>query len=78
MSGYKARLFIYQTQKQIPEEAWQASDGARFISQRPFPPFPSHLVHPWGGASNFQATKAGHGQQALMFILADRPPSPAV
>lgn len=28
----------------------------------------------WGAASHFQATKAEHGQQALMFILADYSP----
>lgn len=80
-------IYLSNTKKQIPEEVWQARGGARFILQRkwspcPRPPFsypillfPLTSSTPGGGACHFQATKAGHGQQALMFILADRPPA---
>lgn len=52
----------------------------QFVPPSPPPhphlPFPSGFVPPWGGGEggHFQATKAGLGQQALMFILADCSP----
>lgn len=48
-----------------------------YVFHLPHSHFPSHLIHPWGGAGHFQATKAGHGQRALMFIL-ERCSPPAV
>lgn len=72
INGNKAIWFIYQTKKQIPEEVWQAWDRARFILEPP--PFALSLSPRLGVGGGIKATKAGHGQQALMFILTDCSP----
>lgn len=70
--------------KQIPEEVWQAWERERacfIFTPPPSPTSPSSFslwfCPPLGrrrGGGHFQATKAGLGQQALMFILADCSP----
>lgn len=70
-------IYLSKENLRIPEEVWQAWKGAYVITRPPLPIplFPLTSSTAEKRAHHFQATKAGHGLQALMFILASPPPS---
>ena len=71
-------LFIKRGEKiRIPEEVWQAWEGADVIIPHPSAPSSSFSLSPRPpprGSPPFPGNKAGHGLDALMFILASHPP----